>query len=37
MVGVHVAYLAVKYGIDIDGELSRVIPAEFRDARYLEG
>lgn len=37
MVGVHVAYLAVKYGIDVDGELVRVIPAELRDATYLEG
>jgi hypothetical protein len=36
IIGVHVAHLAIKYGIDIDGELARVIPAEFRDARYLE-
>lgn len=36
MVGVQVAYLAVKYGIDLEGELVRVIPAEFRDATYLE-
>jgi hypothetical protein len=36
IVGIHVAYLAVKYGIDIDGDLSRVIPPEFRDATYLE-
>ncbi len=36
IIGMHVAYLAVKYGIDIDGELSRVVPAEFRDAKYLE-
>jgi hypothetical protein len=36
MVGVQVAYLAVKYGIDVGGELARVIPAELRDARFLE-
>jgi hypothetical protein len=36
MIGVQVAYLAVKYGIDLDGELVRVIPAELRDARFLE-
>jgi hypothetical protein len=36
MIGVQVAYLAVKYGIDVDGELARVIPAEMRDARFLD-
>lgn len=36
MVGVQVAYLAVKYGIDLEGELVRVIPVEFRDATYLD-
>lgn len=36
MIGVQVAYLAVKYGIDLDGELVSVIPAELRDARFLE-
>lgn len=36
IVGIQVAYLAVKYGIDIDGELAQVIPPEFRDARYLD-
>ena len=36
IIGMHVAYLAVKYGIDIDGELARVIPAELQDAKYLE-
>jgi hypothetical protein len=36
IIGVHVAYLAVKYGIDVDGELVRTIPAELRDAKYLE-
>jgi len=36
MIGVQVAYLAVKYGIDLDGELVRVIPAELRDASFLE-
>lgn len=36
MIGVQIAYLAVKYGIDIDGELVRVIPVELRDATYLE-
>lgn len=35
-IGIQVAYLAVKYGIDIDGELAQVIPPEFRDARYLQ-
>lgn len=36
MVGVQVAYLSVKYGIDIDGELVRVIPPEMRNAKYLD-
>lgn len=36
IVGIHVAYLAVEYGIDIEGELARVIPAELREARYLD-
>lgn len=36
IIGMHVAYLAVKYGIDIDGELARIVPAELRDAKYLE-
>lgn len=36
MIGVQVAYLAVKFGIDVDGELVRVIPAELRDARFLD-
>ena len=36
MIGVQVAYLAVKFGIDVDGELLRVIPPELRDAKYLE-
>lgn len=36
IMGVHLAYLAVKFGIDIDGELVRVVQAEFRDAKYLE-
>jgi len=36
IIGIHVAYIAVKFGIDIDGELVRVVPAEFRDAKYLE-
>lgn len=36
IIGMHVAYLAVKYGIDIVGELVRVVPAELRDAKYLE-
>jgi hypothetical protein len=34
--GVQVSYLAVKYDIDVDGELVRVIPAELRDARFLD-
>ena len=36
IMGVHVAYLAVKYGIDLDGELVRMIPIELRDANYLD-
>ena len=36
MIGVQVAYLAVKYGIDIDGDLLRVIPPDLRDARLLD-
>jgi hypothetical protein len=36
IIGVHVAYLAVKFGIDIEGELVRVVPAEFRDVKYFE-
>jgi hypothetical protein len=36
IIGTHVAYLPVKYGIDIDGELARVIPAELRDVKYFE-
>lgn len=36
MIGVQVAHLAVKYGIDIDGELALVIPVGLRDARFLE-
>ncbi len=36
MIGVQVSYLAVKYGIDVDGELVRVIPPELRDAKFLE-
>jgi hypothetical protein len=36
IIGVHVAYLSVKFGIDIDGELVRIVPVEFRDAKYLE-
>ena len=36
MIGVQVAYLAVKFGIDVDGELLRVIPPELRDVKYLE-
>ena len=35
-IGFHVAYLAVKFGVDIDGELVRVVPAEFRDLKYLD-
>jgi hypothetical protein len=36
VIGIHVSYLAVKFGIDIDGELVRVVPAELRDSKYLE-
>ncbi len=30
--GVHIAYLAIKYGIDIEGELASTIPIELREA-----
>ena len=36
IMGIHLAYLAVKYGIDVDGDLTRVIPIELRDGSYLE-
>jgi len=36
MIGVQIAYLAVKYGIDVEGELARAIPADLRDATFLE-
>jgi Family of unknown function (DUF6650) len=36
LVGVEIAYLAVKYGIDITGDLARVVPPQFREAIYLE-
>ena len=36
MIGIQVAYLAVKYGIDVDGELMRITPADLRDAKFLE-
>jgi hypothetical protein len=36
IIEVHVAYFAVKFGIDLDGELVRVVPAEFRETKYLE-
>lgn len=36
IIGTHIVYLSVKFGIDIDGELVRVIPPEFSDERYLE-
>jgi hypothetical protein len=36
IISVHVAYLAVKDGIDLDAELVRVIPIELRDATYLD-
>ena len=36
MFGVQVAYLAVKYGIDLERELARVVPPEMRDAQFLE-
>jgi hypothetical protein len=29
--GIHVAYLAIKYGIDIEGDLSSIIPLELRE------
>jgi hypothetical protein len=33
--GYQIVYLAAKYGIDIEGDLVRVIPPEFRDTKYL--
>jgi len=29
--GIHAAYLAVKYGIDIEGDLPTTIPPELRE------
>jgi len=37
MIGVQVSHLALGYGLDIEGELVRIIPPEFRDAKLLEG
>lgn len=34
--GVQVAYLAVKYGINLHGELARIIPPDLRDANFAE-
>jgi len=34
--GVQVAYLAVKYGIDLHGELVRIIPPDLRDAKFIQ-
>lgn len=36
VIGIHVAYLSVKYGLDVDGELLRIIPVELREPKYLE-
>lgn len=36
MIGVQVAYLAVKYGFDVEGELARIIPPELRNAKFLK-
>jgi hypothetical protein len=33
---VQISYLAVKYGVDIGGEILRVIPPELRDASLLD-
>lgn len=35
IIGTNVAYLAVQFGIDVGGELGRVIPPELRDNSYL--
>jgi len=29
--GVHIAYLAIKYGIDIEGDLASIVPLELRE------
>jgi len=34
--GSHSVFSPIRYGIDVDGELMRVIPAELRDAKFLE-
>jgi hypothetical protein len=36
MIGIQVAYLAVKYGINVDGDLAHIIPPKDRDATLLE-
>jgi hypothetical protein len=36
IIGMHVAHLAVTFGIDIEGELAHVVPPEIQDAKYLE-
>ena len=30
--GVHIAYLAIEYGIDIEGDLASIVPLELREA-----
>ena len=32
--GLHIAYLAIKYGIDIEGDLASIIPPELREIDY---
>jgi hypothetical protein len=36
IIGTHIVYLSAKYGIDVDGELVRVIPPEFQNEKYLD-
>ena len=36
IVGTHLAYLGVKYGIDIEGELVRGVPPEYQDPKFLD-
>lgn len=36
IVGMNIAHLAVTFGIDIEGELARVVLPEVQDEKYLE-
>ena len=34
--GVNIAYLAIEYGIDIEGELASIIPPQFKESEQIE-